>query len=214
MDEMLDEMLGEMLGDVLDTLFETVGEDESLGDHRGESLVIAEVALPQKSGEGHGETEWTDAVATGELPSIDAIEAIGAIGAMDAVGGVGPSGAVVWPSAAGLWKGDDSALGRGRQRIQMGEVQRGSSNLVEQMASVANRASLAQSLAQSGGGRTTGQSSGGGQEVSLVGEASATAFSVASAARRQSVATVETARTVDRAIERDARRYDGGFILN
>lgn len=171
--------------DVIDALFETMDGGEVLGDDQGVSLVISSSAMPRSGGGASDETEDISTNLAGELPAVEGVE--------DALAESG---------------GEDTSLGRGRGLAQAVAGSANTADLIQRVAGLARSAGVAQSLAQGGhGGRATPSG------AVAVAETSATAFSMASATRRQSVATVETARTVDRAIERDARRYDGGFVL-
>lgn len=80
-------------------------------------------------------------------------------------------------------------------------------SLMEQMIIADRRGTVAEGMWRTDGGRQGGD--GGDRSVM----ADATSFGVASGERRQSGSTVDVARTVDRAVQRDARRYDGGFFL-
>lgn len=83
-------------------------------------------------------------------------------------------------------------------------------SLVEQVAQVARTAQVAQQLEGHTGVLTTVQ------ETSAQGNSQERLFrDVAQSfvGGRQSVAAERTAQSLDRAIERDARRYDGGFLL-
>ncbi len=93
-----------------------------------------------------------------------------------------------------------------------GAVRRGGEmpSLEAQVAQVARTAQLAQQMEGRIGVLTTVQ------ETSAQGNSQERLFREVAQSfvgGRQSVATERTAQSLDRAIERDARRYDGGFLL-
>ncbi len=181
------------MNDVLEELFEAVEEEIN----QGVSLVISSMAIPSGGVTAQQiEGELALRREAGELPSIETENVEQILAQQWAEEGIDLDGQA------------SSTLERGRGVSQWAVEETVGHSLIQQMAGVERRAKLAQHYLSGGQG---GGATAAGTEVGE--RRGATSFPVASATRRQSVATVETARTVDRAIERDARRYDGGFLL-